>query len=58
MGVGGEVLVVVGAAVWQCKWGDELLGQKPKIEPPGLDFRHAIGNGVGGRWSGLIGSGR
>jgi hypothetical protein len=37
--------------------GNRALGQKPEFEPPGLDSGCAIGNGDGGRWSGLTGSG-
>jgi hypothetical protein len=55
--VGDEVLVVIGAGVWRRKQEIGLSVQKPEIEPPGLDSGCAIGNGDGGRWSGLTGSG-
>jgi len=48
-----EVVVVVGRCVRKCKAGEGAEGPKSEIEPLGLNFRCAIGNGVEsseGRW--------
>ena len=42
-----KVMVVVGRCVCKCEAGEGAEGPKSEIEPLGLDFRRAIGNGGG-----------
>jgi len=39
------VVVVVGHCVRKCEAGEGAEGPKSEIEPLGLDFRRAVGNG-------------
>ena len=40
-----EVMVVVRCCVCKCEVGEGAEGPKSEIEPLGLDFRRAVGNG-------------
>ena len=40
------VLDVAGVASSIARRGKPVRGQKARIEPPGLDFRHAVTNGT------------
>ena len=40
-----EVVVAVGHYVRKCEAGEGAEGPKSEIEPLGLDFRRAVGNG-------------
>jgi hypothetical protein len=44
-----EVLVVVGRCIRKCEAGEGAEGPKSEIEPLGLDFGRAVGNGGGER---------
>ena len=44
-----EVVVAVGRCVCKCEAGEGAEGPKSEIEPLGLDFRCAVGNGGGER---------
>ena len=54
-GVDEVVVVVVGCGVRKREAGEGAEGQKWEIEPLGLDFRHAVGNGGGSQWGEMVG---
>jgi hypothetical protein len=49
-GRANEVVVVEGRYIGKREAGEGAEGQNGEIEPLGLDFEGAIGNGGGGQW--------